>query len=184
MTSRTIRIVHFVSLLIAATGLYMCIVVALKRGGHFEAFVVASVVSVIVFSIGWSLLWRPEVSTHRKWRGQAAKTALFSIIIALGLGILVTLATRQEEFALVLASMVYVALFCSGTATAWRETLSERALRIKQTKSIILKCSKCGYDMTGLHEARCPECGTLYTLDELFISALDRSNGNPSYLDD
>jgi putative transposase len=31
-------------------------------------------------------------------------------------------------------------------------------------------CPHCGYNMTGLHEARCPECGTQYTLNELFAS--------------
>jgi hypothetical protein len=30
-----------------------------------------------------------------------------------------------------------------------------------------LPCPKCGYDLRGLHEARCPECGTVYTLEEL-----------------
>lgn len=28
-------------------------------------------------------------------------------------------------------------------------------------------CPNCNYRMVGLHESRCPECGTSYTLDEL-----------------
>ncbi len=31
-----------------------------------------------------------------------------------------------------------------------------------------LRCPACEYNMTGLYEARCPECGKLYTLDQLF----------------
>lgn len=29
-------------------------------------------------------------------------------------------------------------------------------------------CPNCEYDLTGLSEARCPECGTQYTLNELW----------------
>jgi hypothetical protein len=30
-----------------------------------------------------------------------------------------------------------------------------------------VRCPNCNYRMVGLHESRCPECGTQYTLDEL-----------------
>jgi predicted Zn-ribbon and HTH transcriptional regulator len=31
-----------------------------------------------------------------------------------------------------------------------------------------MACPNCGYNLTGLREARCPECGSQFTLDELF----------------
>ncbi|MCC7290726.1 MAG: hypothetical protein IT449_01540 [Phycisphaerales bacterium] len=31
-------------------------------------------------------------------------------------------------------------------------------------------CPACGYQMTGLKQCRCPECGRDYTLDELWKS--------------
>ena len=34
-------------------------------------------------------------------------------------------------------------------------------------------CPKCGYAMKGLTVARCPECGTEYTLDSLWLAQRD-----------
>jgi rubrerythrin len=33
-----------------------------------------------------------------------------------------------------------------------------------------VSCPSCGYNLTGLNEARCPECGAKFTLDELFAA--------------
>ena len=51
----------------------------------------------------------------------------------------------------------------------WRETPRERALRMKSTNKATIVCPHCGYNLTGLQSTRCPECGTLYTLDELLF---------------
>jgi hypothetical protein len=37
-------------------------------------------------------------------------------------------------------------------------------------------CLKCGYDMSGLNQCRCPECGRTYTLDELWGTAGSRTS--------
>lgn len=37
-----------------------------------------------------------------------------------------------------------------------------------------LPCPKCGYNLTGLREARCPECGATYTLDELVVTLAEQ----------
>lgn len=41
--------------------------------------------------------------------------------------------------------------------------------------SIGLRCPICAYELTGLFETRCPECGAAFNLDELFRDALDAS---------
>ncbi|MBI4719193.1 MAG: hypothetical protein HY763_15450 [Planctomycetes bacterium] len=33
-------------------------------------------------------------------------------------------------------------------------------------------CSRCGYNLSGLSHCRCPECGTSYTLEALWKSAI------------
>ena len=38
---------------------------------------------------------------------------------------------------------------------------------VADTGDTNVDCPKCGYSMVGLHESRCPECGTQYTIDEL-----------------
>lgn len=36
-----------------------------------------------------------------------------------------------------------------------------------RTKSQEMSCPSCGYSMRGLYEARCPECGAEFTIDQL-----------------
>jgi DNA-directed RNA polymerase subunit RPC12/RpoP len=49
----------------------------------------------------------------------------------------------------------------------WCETPAEPAERIEGSSKSAVACPTCGYNLTGLSEARCPECGTRFTLDEL-----------------
>ena len=53
-------------------------------------------------------------------------------------------------------------LWRAGKRSAWR--------RCSQPYP---RCVRCGYAMKGLTEARCPECGTRYTLDDLWVGQRD-----------
>ena len=66
--------------------------------------------------------------------------------------------------------MVWMITGLLSTIMVWRETELDRAQRLAQTSSGILGCPHCGYNMTGLKIARCPECGIEYTLNELFAA--------------
>ena len=46
--------------------------------------------------------------------------------------------------------------------------------RIKAAGTDSICCPVCGYNMTGLHESRCPECGSQFTLDQLLAAQPDR----------
>jgi hypothetical protein len=39
-------------------------------------------------------------------------------------------------------------------------------IRRSPTEASVPRCGSCGYDLRGLIEPRCPECGRVYTLDE------------------
>ena len=54
----------------------------------------------------------------------------------------------------------------AGKRIAWR--------RLAQGSPM---CPRCGYDMRGLTEARCPECGSVYTLDSLWSAQRDLTTG-------
>lgn len=54
-----------------------------------------------------------------------------------------------------------------ATVLIWRETPAERMERISAAGGDAVCCPICGYNMTGLHESRCPECGSKFTLDQL-----------------
>jgi tRNA(Ile2) C34 agmatinyltransferase TiaS len=63
-----------------------------------------------------------------------------------------------------------------GTLLIWRETPVERAERLahltEAAQASTPHCPRCGYNMTGLTQARCPECGSQYTLDALIAANL------------
>src|SRR5207247_1420394 len=51
----------------------------------------------------------------------------------------------------------------------WRETPRERSSRLTTTQKHAIVCPSCGYNLTGLQSTRCPECGTMFTLDEILL---------------
>lgn len=76
----------------------------------------------------------------------------------------------DHEFVTFLVTMLSLLLWLAWTCFAWRETAAERAERVQKQAGKAIFCPKCGYNMVGLLESRCPECGTAFTLDQLFIA--------------
>ena len=68
---------------------------------------------------------------------------------------------------IILACIAAIPLWLVLTLLIWRETPAERAERLQASAGKALFCPKCNYNMTGLYEARCPECGERFTLDQL-----------------
>jgi rubrerythrin len=66
--------------------------------------------------------------------------------------------------------MTWATIWLIGTAIIWRETAKERGERLRHMGIHTLTCPNCGYNLTGLREAKCPECGAAYTLDQLYAS--------------
>ena len=48
-----------------------------------------------------------------------------------------------------------------GYARGWRQARGEAPM-----------CPQCGYNLSGLTQCRCPECGTEYRLEELWRTAV------------
>ena len=58
-----------------------------------------------------------------------------------------------------------------ATVLLWRETNAERVARMSNLiGNPTVVCPFCGYNLSGLREARCPECGNSFTLDQLAAS--------------
>lgn len=139
-----------------------------------EALIAADLVSGIFLIPLWILVWRRQVVwTRRRTLLTAAASiassgpaALFSVLFVM---------PYDDEIGIVLGGACWLLLWLAGTAILWRETDLERAQRLGEIADEAVACPDCGYNMTGLHHARCPECGTQYTLDELFARSRENA---------
>lgn len=64
-------------------------------------------------------------------------------------------------------------IFVTTTVFIWRESGEERQARIAARGFETVACLTCGYNLTGLREARCPECGATFTLETLLAGQRD-----------
>jgi hypothetical protein len=117
----------------------------------------------------WCLLWRRTVRwTWSRVIGtiaSAGASAFGGLLIG---WLLRDLGAGVSYFAGTSATMV---VWLIATVLLWRETPEERAARLQALGGgggIV--CPACGYNLTGLTEPRCPECGARYTLDELLAA--------------
>ena len=77
---------------------------------------------------------------------------------------------NDTDFASFVGSATAPLLWLVATTFLWRETAVERAQRLGATAECAITCPNCGYNLTGLTDTRCPECGARYTLNELLAS--------------
>ncbi|MBU0638046.1 MAG: hypothetical protein KKB50_04215 [Planctomycetes bacterium] len=131
------------------------------------ALLAAAVVWATLFAVGWILVWRREVNWTRVRKYGTWGAAVAALIPAVPIGLLVG-GTIAEELGMVTASVVWWVVWIVFTAYLWRERPAERASRLLGQEETTLHCPKCRYNLTGLREARCPECGTQFTLGELY----------------
>ncbi len=137
----------------------------------------------------WFAVWRSTV----RWTPRRTLQTLLGVAGSLGVGALVLLAMRASIRRTVAGSHAFADVawptFCGAlvagllwivyTMIIWRETPAEKAERLRTAAGGgggyigPLLCPMCGYDMRGLNHARCPECGTEYTLDALLTANVD-----------
>jgi uncharacterized membrane protein YraQ (UPF0718 family) len=136
------------------------------------AFLVATPITGVLVAFYWVMLWRGSV----RWTGGRVVRTLLSVpacLVAGGVvGLIVGSSMRHEQegkiFGLFIGGLLTILLWLAATVLLWRETPTERADRVQRAAGFLLSCPKCGYNMTGLYESRCPECGERYSLDQLY----------------
>lgn len=154
------------------TGSYIVIEQTLWRRDLY-ALHAANFLTATLFVLAWIGIWHSQVVWTRARRLLTAASVLWSVGAAFIFGVVVAVCTQGNEVGVILGGMVWFVAWMASTAFVWRETGPERAARLGSIAKGTVSCLNCGYNLTGLHEARCPECGTQYTLDELFASLAD-----------
>jgi DNA-directed RNA polymerase subunit RPC12/RpoP len=121
----------------------------------------------------WCLLWKSSVN----WNGpRLARTwfaAAGALVVAGAAGLIAGSIMSGGDgagFGTFIAGVLAIMLWLIATVFIWRETAAERAQRISASSTSAIACPTCGYNLTGLSESRCPECGSKFTLNELLAA--------------
>jgi len=157
--------------------LYFITFVLLERSwlrADEDALLASTIITGAALITAWIAIWRKTVQWTVVRRILTALAVLWSAGAAtlISLIVIALLNPRDAGMAIALAGAVWVPMWLVSTALIWRETGFERALRIDPRAAGMLACPNCGYDLRGLSEARCPECGRRYTLDQIVNLAL------------
>jgi hypothetical protein len=151
---------------------------AWRSGGYYRerwnGFCLAGGAGWVFMAVYWFFLWRKSV----KWTGERIGLTGGAVVLAVVGGAMVGGLTGRmdESFGAFMASITAPMLWLVATVFIWRESGAERAARVVSAEGgrETVVCPTCGYNLTGLKEARCPECGAQFTLDQLLAAQPSR----------
>jgi len=157
-------------LLIPLAGLLYTVVEVLTETGRWSSgvpFIISGIVMWCLAAPYWILLWRGSVQWTMKRRLLTLLAAVGSSLVGIVIAIAINQFTRGDQFGVFAGSVAAPLLWLVATLFVWRESSDERIQRLRAAGTKVLVCPACGYNLTGLKEARCPECGLQMTLDQL-----------------
>jgi hypothetical protein len=131
----------------------------------------------------WVVLWHDMVPWNAR---RVTLTALASVLslaggVAVAVAFLAIYRILPPPMAVLLGGGTVPITWVLSTVLIWRETATERLRRLTAHGVPVVACPLCGYDLAGLKEARCPECGSSFTLDQVFL-ARPRTGTQPAEL--
>jgi uncharacterized membrane protein len=128
------------------------------------SFLVCGVVTVCL----WFFAYREVLRANADRLVKSGLSLVVVLVLGVGGAILLTPLPRYGAEA-IYVGMGFVGLggWVAWMAVIWRPTRREVDEMRSVGGRIQVRCLGCGYSMIGLREARCPECGRQYTLDEL-----------------
>jgi uncharacterized paraquat-inducible protein A len=135
-------------------------------------YVFCGTVTWLWVALYWVLLWRELVPLNPRRIVKSLEVAIFALVIAAVIGLALG-ALLQPPIGAFIASVLTPLFWLIATVFVWRESDAERGYRLNVPSNSIL-CPKCKYNLTGLTELRCPECGTRFTLDGLLAAQPNR----------
>ena len=134
--------------------------------------------ALVYMMVGWSKIWEKQIvwTSKRKDRTQLVTVTL--IIVAVIVSVLIALLVgvgdhRGWVIGHVIGGVFFLFSWPAATILVWTETPEER---IKRTKTIGIEgvvCPSCDYNMAGLNNTVCPECGSKYTIDQIVAHVIE-----------
>ncbi len=177
MTRLVARLILAMLLLPLTGSLIVIAMLFIARGAPPDPWEVVGMWAVVYAFIAayWILLWRPLVRWTPKRRRKTLVFSLFSVLASILVGSSIVVVSAAPAAGVLVGGGFAPIIWVLATVLIWRETPAERMERIRTAGAGTVSCPICGYNLTGLRESRCPECGTQYTLDELLAAQRDRA---------
>jgi hypothetical protein len=124
----------------------------------------------------WTLLWSKTV----RWTIWRIRLTLTAAVVGAGVGAAsgALVGMLDDSFGAFLGGVTTILFWLLGTVLIWRETTAERVERLRARSPEAMVCPSCGYNLTGLRQTTCPECGARYTIDELAALQPDRETAD------
>ena len=134
------------------------------RSDETAANILAGIVAWAFMGIYWYLMWYRDV----RWTNERVLRTVLAAGAAVAAGIVIggLVGMLEEDVGAFVGSAAAPLLWLGATAFIWREARGEVVSRGADGGTVV--CPACDYNLAGLREARCPECGVQFTLDELF----------------
>ncbi|MEM7807025.1 MAG: hypothetical protein AAF561_02825 [Planctomycetota bacterium] len=131
-----------------------------------------SSVTALLFVMGWWLfVWFKEVTWNTRRVTFSVLAVPGTAVLGSAIGYVVFLVTDLETFGVFIGGTTTVIAWLVTACVVWRATPMETiAAASGKALDASVTCPRCSYSMTGLRDARCPECGEQYTLDQLFVA--------------
>ena len=151
---------------------YFIVFLPLEREMRDETALMICNAVIGCYVIGsWILIWLGQI----KWTGLRVGLTVASVFLAavpamIVFGVIILVEDHLDEPAIIFSGMTWGVVWLGSTAFIWRETARERAGRLESLGIQAIACPRCAYNMTGLKQSICPECGTVFTLDQLFAA--------------
>ncbi|MHC4219024.1 MAG: hypothetical protein ACYSU7_11280 [Planctomycetota bacterium] len=153
-----------------AAAVYTVVIVGLMElvynfSNEVAPFVMTTIIVWVFIACYWTLLWRRTV----RWTAPRIGLTVIAFVIAAGAGAAAGMLAGLVERSVgaFLGGVTAVLSWLILTVLIWQETTPERIERLRTRNPEAMVCPTCGYNLTGLRQTTCPECGASYTIDEL-----------------
>ena len=120
----------------------------------------------------WIILWHDMVPWNRRRVTLTALSTVLSLAGGCAVALVCMAVNRQmpDPIAVLIGGGTVPITWVLSTVLIWRETAAERVGRLTAHGMPAIACPLCGYNLAGLKEARCPECGASFTLEQLLLA--------------
>lgn len=185
--ARIILTLALAPFMLVATALITGLLTTYLRQSWLEDIVVVSVVMIAFVLSGFLffLIWRGVVPWIPARSRRTLLASAFATVLIASLPFLWRMAGVRASFdwtpiTILSGAAVSFAwvIFC---CIVWQEKPRERLRRVQTAAASTSNCPMCRYDMGGLSNLHCPECGQKYTLGE--FQDAQRRGVSPKELD-